>query len=119
MNCTPENDAARHARGGPIGNGFAPIIGSILGAMTLARIACGFLTLGAFLALPPAYAQKLATTRVDVAFQKFWAADSPAAAAKIADEVVKTGVTFDEALRRLKLAIGCSGGDSGSLVTKL
>ena len=33
----------------------------------------------------------------------FWAADSPAEAERIADEVAKTGVPFDEALRRLKL----------------
>ena len=40
--------------------------------------------------------------RVDSAFQKFWAADSPAAAGRAAEDVVKSGVTFDEALRRLK-----------------
>ncbi|HSP69723.1 MAG TPA: hypothetical protein VLN48_18495 [Bryobacteraceae bacterium] len=41
--------------------------------------------------------------RVDASFQKFWGADSPAAAGRAAEEVVKSGVTFEEALRRLKL----------------
>src|SRR5205085_8150252 len=40
--------------------------------------------------------------RIDSAFQKFWAADSPAAAQRAAEDVVKSGVTFDEALRRLR-----------------
>jgi hypothetical protein len=44
-----------------------------------------------------------AQSKIDASFQKFWAADSPAAAAKAADEVVKSGVTFDDAARRLKL----------------
>jgi len=39
---------------------------------------------------------------VDSAFEKFWAADSPAAAARAAEDVVKSGVSFEEALRRLK-----------------
>ena len=51
-----------------------------------------------FLALPAIQAQ----SRIESAFQKFWAADSPAAAAKATDQVLKSGVTFDDALRRLK-----------------
>ena len=43
-----------------------------------------------------------AQSRIEVSFQKFWAADSPATAARAADEIVKSGVSFDEALRRLK-----------------
>src|SRR5712691_5994269 len=39
---------------------------------------------------------------VDTAFQKFWAADSPTEAGRIADEIAKTGITFDDALHRLK-----------------
>ena len=39
---------------------------------------------------------------VDLAFQRFWDARSPSEAAKLADAVLKTGVTYDEALRRLK-----------------
>jgi len=38
----------------------------------------------------------------DVAFQKFWEAKSPADAAKTTGNIVKSGITFDEALRRLK-----------------
>jgi pimeloyl-ACP methyl ester carboxylesterase len=43
-----------------------------------------------------------AQTRIDSSFQKYWAADSPAAAARAADDVLRSGVTFDEALKRLK-----------------
>lgn len=39
---------------------------------------------------------------VDAAFQKFWQADSPSAAAKAASEIEKAKVSFDEALKRLK-----------------
>ena len=49
--------------------------------------------------LPLAHAQ----SKIDAAFQKFWAADSPAAATLATEDVVKSGVGFDEALRRLKL----------------
>jgi dipeptidyl aminopeptidase/acylaminoacyl peptidase len=41
-------------------------------------------------------------TDIDTAFQKFWAADSPAAAGRIAEEIAKTNITFDDALHRLK-----------------
>ncbi len=40
--------------------------------------------------------------RIASSFQKFWTADSPAAAARVAEDVLKSGVTFDDALRRLK-----------------
>src|SRR5437016_8908401 len=36
------------------------------------------------------------------AFDKFWAASSPAEAEKIVDDIVKSGITFDEAQTRLK-----------------
>jgi hypothetical protein len=49
-----------------------------------------------FLALAPAQ------SRVDAAFQKFWAARSPAEAERMADEIIKSGTSFDEAVRRLK-----------------
>ncbi len=39
---------------------------------------------------------------IDAAFQKFWAADSPASAARAAADIEKSKVTFDEALKRLK-----------------
>jgi len=52
----------------------------------------------ALLILPAVQAQN----RIDSSFQKFWAADSPGAAARAADEVLKTGVTFADALKRLK-----------------
>ena len=42
------------------------------------------------------------TARIDAAFQKFWLADSPEHATRLADDVIKSGVSFDEALSRLK-----------------
>ena len=39
---------------------------------------------------------------IDAAFQKFWDAKSPADAAKQVEAVMKTGGTYDEALRRLR-----------------
>src|SRR5262245_38142388 len=43
-----------------------------------------------------------AQSRVDAAFEKFWAASSSGEAERIADEVSNSGVTFDDALRLLK-----------------
>ena len=39
---------------------------------------------------------------VDLAFQKFWDARSPSEAAKLVDAVVKTGITYDDAVKQLK-----------------
>src|SRR5262245_22123067 len=47
----------------------------------------------------PAQAQ---TSAIDTAFQKFMAAPSVADAERTVKDVLKTGVTFEEALRRLK-----------------
>lgn len=47
-------------------------------------------------------AAQSSTERVDAAFQKFWSADSPEQATRLADEVVKSGVSFDDALARLR-----------------
>jgi len=52
----------------------------------------------ALLMLPALYAQ----SRIDAAFQKFWAADSPEAAARAAEDVLKSGISFDDVMRRLK-----------------
>jgi pimeloyl-ACP methyl ester carboxylesterase len=64
----------------------------------------------ALLALRTANAQSSAAiskppagTRVDAAFQHFWAAQSPADATMVADEIEKTGVSFDDAFRRLRM----------------
>ncbi|HEX7139561.1 MAG TPA: hypothetical protein VF219_17040, partial [Vicinamibacterales bacterium] len=54
----------------------------------------------ALAALPLAGAAQ--SSRVDAAFERFWAAASPAEAAERVDEVVASGVTFDDALRRLR-----------------
>src|SRR5262245_9900101 len=40
--------------------------------------------------------------RVEAAFQKFWSAGSPEQAERFAEDVVNSGVPFDEAYRRLK-----------------
>ena len=39
---------------------------------------------------------------VNATFDAFWAAESPEAAARLIDDIVKSGVTFDDAYRRLK-----------------
>ena len=52
----------------------------------------------ALLTLPALYAQG----RVDTAFQRFWAADSSEAAASASGEILKSGISFDDAMRRLK-----------------
>src|SRR5215471_11337044 len=41
-------------------------------------------------------------SRIDSAFQKFWSAATPNEAELYTDDVIKSGVTFDEALQRLK-----------------
>ena len=43
-----------------------------------------------------------AAAPIAAAFQKFWAAGSPAEAARAIDDIAKSGVTFDDALRLLK-----------------
>jgi hypothetical protein len=42
------------------------------------------------------------TPQIDAAFQKFWAAGSPAAAAQAIIDVEKSGVSFEDAVTRLK-----------------
>jgi predicted peptidase len=56
---------------------------------------------GVFLAFPGVLAQA-PNSRIESAFQKFWSAHSPAEAARVGDDVLQSGVTFEEALRRLK-----------------
>ena len=53
---------------------------------------------------------------LDNAFQRFWSAKSPQEAAKLADDIVeKSDVTFDEALRRLRLGRAYSAQPGGVL----
>jgi hypothetical protein len=63
------------------------------------RLAAGIVTL---LVLPVALPIAQGQSKIEVSFEKFWAADSPAAAARAAEDVLKSGVSFDEATRRLK-----------------
>ena len=49
----------------------------------------------------------------DAAFQKFWAADSPASAARAASDIEKSKITFDEALKRLKAGRSYSAQKTG------
>ncbi len=42
------------------------------------------------------------SSAADVAFAAFWSASSPAEAARLTDPIVRAGVTFDEAYRRLQ-----------------
>jgi hypothetical protein len=47
-------------------------------------------------------AQAQSSSRIDSGFQKFWSAASPDEAELYTDDIIKSGVTFDEALQRLK-----------------
>src|SRR2546421_4781911 len=64
----------------------------------------------------PARAQD--NSQIDSAFQKFWAAKSPAEAERLADGIIKTGVTFDEALRRLKTGRSFSAQQTGIIMLR-
>ena len=74
------------------------------------RLASATAIVGVLLSLPAlAVAHALAATAapaapvgVDAAFQKLWDARSPAEAARAVDAVLGTGITYDDALRRLK-----------------
>ena len=64
------------------------------------RFALTLISIAAFAASTGAQAQT--TSKIDAAFEKFWGAKSPDDAEHRIDDIVKTGVTFDEAMRRLK-----------------
>ena len=68
-------------------------------AMKLTRLGLSVIAATLF-ALPASYAQT--SSRLDAAFEKFWAAKSPNEAERMVDDIIKAGVTFDDALRRLK-----------------
>jgi poly(3-hydroxybutyrate) depolymerase len=68
--------------------------------MKTIRFALASLIVAAFVVLLAAHAQN--TSKAGSAFDRFWAAPSPGEAGKIVDDIIKTGVTFDEAWRRLK-----------------
>ena len=68
-------------------------------AMKLTRLGLSVIAATLF-ALLASYAQT--SSRLDAAFEKFWAAKSPNEAERMVDDIIKTGVTFDEGLRRLK-----------------
>jgi acetyl esterase/lipase len=68
-------------------------LASAIAVAVTALVVCGPLVRG----------QVPAATAIDTAFQKFWDARSPAEAARLVDAVTKSGVTYEDALRRLKL----------------
>jgi hypothetical protein len=78
------------------------------------------------LATPSLRAQKTAPNAADnppaapvaAAFQKYWAADSPAAAAQVLPEIEKSGVTFDEAWRILRQGRTFAAQPSGVFMLK-
>jgi predicted esterase len=78
--------------------------------MTGLRLACSLLPAVSLLA-PLSTAQD--RSRIDVGFQKFWAAPSPAEAATVAAELLKSGVTFEGAWHRLKAGRTYSAQPSG------
>jgi hypothetical protein len=68
----------------------------------MTRFALCLAAVAVLLVTPAARAQQPSTAATDAAFEKFWAADSPAEAARRADLILKTGVKFDDALHRLQ-----------------
>src|SRR5215475_15378377 len=63
------------------------------------------------------HGQAPATSAVDTAFQKFWDAHSPGDASRLIDGVIKSGVSYDEALRRLKQGRSYAAQKSGVVMT--
>ena len=70
-------------------------------AMNSTRFVLAIAIVSALLGCSGAHAQNV-NNRTDSLFQKFWAANSPEDADRLVDDIVKTGVTFDEAMQRLK-----------------
>src|SRR5215831_2378286 len=70
--------------------------------MTAKRLAFPIAVILSFVMFSGARAQS-PTDRIDTAFQKFWSANSPEEAERLVDEVLKSGITFDEAYCRLKI----------------
>src|SRR5215468_833857 len=63
------------------------------------------------------HGQAPATSAVDTAFQKFWDAHSPGDASRLIDGVINSGVSYDEALRRLKQGRSYAAQKSGVVMT--
>jgi hypothetical protein len=53
------------------------------------------------------------TSALDAAFETFWSASSPGEAAGLADPILRDGVTFDEAYRRLQRGRSYAARDTG------
>src|SRR4051812_48985938 len=58
-----------------------------------------------------------AQANIDAVFQKFWDAKSPAEAARHVDAILKTGVTYDDTLRRLKTGRAYAAQKTGVVMT--
>ncbi len=91
--------------------------------MTPSRFARILVIVATLLALRTANAQSGATVSkhptaagVEAAFQNFWAASSPTEAARLADEIAKTGVTFDNAFKRLKMGRSYAAQATGVII---
>jgi hypothetical protein len=67
--------------------------------MKTVQLALSFAAVAICLALP---ARAQDASKVDAAFQRFWASKSPTEAERTVDGIIKSGVTFDEAFQRLK-----------------
>ena len=67
--------------------------------MNLTRFLCMCLLGGVTLSFAVA---QTPSTSIDSAFQRFWGTRSPEEAGQVVSSIVKTGVSFDEASRRLK-----------------
>jgi len=66
----------------------------------MTRFSRSLITVAAALVSTSARAQSRSPSIVP--FKKFWAAESPIEAGRIAEEIAKTSITFEDALHRLK-----------------
>jgi hypothetical protein len=68
----------------------------------MAQLALRYAPIAALVLLTTSNAPLTASSDVDAAFAAFWAARSPHTAAKVIPDLVKSGVSFGDALKRLK-----------------
>src|SRR5690242_21864904 len=87
----------------------------MMSAIKSTRCAFLLLTAGLFLATP---LRAQDASKVDATFQTFWAAKSPAEAERTVHSIIKSGVTFDEAFRRLKAGRTYTAQKTGIIVLR-
>jgi acetyl esterase/lipase len=85
--------------------------------MKLTRLASAVLLAAAVVVARGHLQGQTPASGVDAAFQRFWDAKSPAEAARLVDGVITSGVSFDDALRRLKQGRSYGPQKAGVVIT--